>query len=949
MREMAPYSTQDLTSTGPRPRQLQDSQATASVAASPRSSAQKTELVTYLVCRKDNRDTSIGEACSLLMPYGDIAKVEIMDEATKDFRGMTARPVIVVCELFDPRWDAVQSTSNQKSGVLCVLPYNPEEVDEIRALGTDAGTSMHAEQYRKDLRSVFLGNLPSYATDRWIVSVMNAYDVVGVQMKQNVLRNGKYIYFAYVEFLSETDAQLASIGMNEKNIEGVRLRCDRKKFRMPPGHQKPAVPGLASQLPSSPIMHSQTQRQDHAASSISTLPLRTPAGPANQAHTPPAPPRRPYQQSAAYHQGRRVAYGGPRGMTGNFGPGPLPNGPVMSQESVESLRQAPTTGVNGPNTGLPTTGRELTAPYSNSPTNERNPPVVFQNTTLPRSFPLRQPRQPPSRDSLTHRFQPSTANSAHQGNLISDINRLRSHSVHPGSSVVPSHPRFQTPGAHQNQAAVNQGNHLDPRSNRYQTLPPQGTHLSNSFQRQGCPAVHNSPFQNSLVPYTHQAHSSAPYGNSQRTSDHRSDHGSFTVSHVNRVPKPTVLPPGFSLAQLEANKMLVRVDLAGLVMPGPNGEAPVAEQLATMSLDNNAAATAPQSQVGVEATISDNIVASEAVHPAESAIVASQAEPELHVNQAAASGSVNQVTVSASVNEPNVESAVSTQLVNESAVIDTQVDEATNHNEATLTTSVAGNDAVVHTEPIVNQTGTAPPSDEADIEFVRSGSAPAPSESPFTQPEPSEAVTPQNNETNVEPTTPVNRRMPASPTSSDESPEVSAAPVGPHPLAALNYYLHVQSGRAISTPADLTCDRLRFYAAQRRAREAASMNAGYTQAEGVDASAPPDQRFVAVPVTNYQGQYGQAYYAAYANPGLQMQTYVPVAVPSHGMTSVAYMPNGMYGFTNEMPMGQGMVMQNGMPYGYQLQNLPAGYQHQHQHYAGAFAGPQGEENDWFQQ
>jgi hypothetical protein len=106
------------------------------------------------------------------------------------------------------------------------------------------------------------------------------------------------------------------------------------------------------------------------------------------------------------------------------------------------------------------------------------------------------------------------------------------------------------------------------------------------------------------------------------------------------------------------------------------------------------------------------------------------------------------------------------------------------------------------------------------------------------------------------------------------------------------------------------------------ARYAASAPLGDPQIGGFDASAPLDQQFMAVPVAYYRDQFGQLYYATYGNPGLQMQTYVPVAMPSHGMTSVAYVPNGM-------------VMQNGMPFGHQQQNLPSGYQ--------------GEENEWFQQ
>jgi hypothetical protein len=40
--------------------------------------------------------------------HGNIAKLEVMGEATKDFRGMTARPVVVVYETFESERDVVR-------------------------------------------------------------------------------------------------------------------------------------------------------------------------------------------------------------------------------------------------------------------------------------------------------------------------------------------------------------------------------------------------------------------------------------------------------------------------------------------------------------------------------------------------------------------------------------------------------------------------------------------------------------------------------------------------------------------------------------------------------------------------------------------------------------------------------------------------------------------------
>lgn len=112
-----------------------------------------------------------------------------------------------------------------------VVPHDPEQ--EERWSHHDQNNDIFMDQYYKDCRSVFIGNLPNCVNDDLVRLVTSPYGrVVEVQLRQNTIPNGKrfidvstpaylssrlgkVVHFAFVEFES---AQIA---------ETIVARCVR--------------------------------------------------------------------------------------------------------------------------------------------------------------------------------------------------------------------------------------------------------------------------------------------------------------------------------------------------------------------------------------------------------------------------------------------------------------------------------------------------------------------------------------------------------------------------------------------------------------------------------------------------------------------------------------------------------------------------------------------------
>lgn len=153
----------------------------------------------FLVIRRNGGRVRHEEARSLLAPFGAIDKVEDLDHGTQERLNLPPA-VRVRFEMFDPRRDVIKVSSHHRclcfntdsilQGVGDNTPFVIINFDfkvAQDASERDPTDVTFMDLYEKDRRSIFIGSLPSHATDLFVHDLaMLGGTVVKVQMKKSV-------------------------------------------------------------------------------------------------------------------------------------------------------------------------------------------------------------------------------------------------------------------------------------------------------------------------------------------------------------------------------------------------------------------------------------------------------------------------------------------------------------------------------------------------------------------------------------------------------------------------------------------------------------------------------------------------------------------------------------------------------------------------------------------
>ncbi|KPM45110.1 hypothetical protein AK830_g1505 [Neonectria ditissima] len=211
--------------------------------------------VTFLVYKKNGLATGLTEAYSLLQQWGTIDKVEHLDRETR----LTMRlpqSVIVVYERFNARRNVVKEFDDNH--VYAVLPY-----DARQDPWSEHNNEILVEQYYKDCRSVYIGNLPLCVNVDLVRLVTTPFGrAVDVQIRQNMDQSGAPGQIAFVEFENSKIAENVVVHLNDRNVQGNMIRVEMKRSR--PSLRKFAQQGSSSS--------SRSHYPQGAAASYSSLP-----------------------------------------------------------------------------------------------------------------------------------------------------------------------------------------------------------------------------------------------------------------------------------------------------------------------------------------------------------------------------------------------------------------------------------------------------------------------------------------------------------------------------------------------------------------------------------------------------------------------------------------------------------------------------------------------------
>ncbi|KAJ4308809.1 hypothetical protein N0V84_011879 [Fusarium piperis] len=182
----------------------------------------------FLVIRRNGGRVSHQEARSLLAPFGAIAKVEDLDPATQE-RLNLAPAVRVRFEMFDPRRDVVKGVGDNTPFVIINFDFKVAQDASER----DPTDTTFMEMYEKDRRSIFIGSLPSHATDLFVRELAKAGGtVVNVRMRQSVdSSTGTSTYYAFVEFDRPDAPDKAISCLNGMRIGDTALRVERRRTK----------------------------------------------------------------------------------------------------------------------------------------------------------------------------------------------------------------------------------------------------------------------------------------------------------------------------------------------------------------------------------------------------------------------------------------------------------------------------------------------------------------------------------------------------------------------------------------------------------------------------------------------------------------------------------------------------------------------------------------------
>ncbi|KAL6410172.1 Meiotic activator RIM4 [Ilyonectria robusta] len=225
--------------------------------------------LTFLVWKRSGERTLLKEANSLLEPYGAISKVENLEKEVQDLYFLPLS-VIVEYEMFDARRDVLGSMKghpvfmvNLLSTVLSTRPPSKEQHK------LEMEDQAELEQYYKDSRSIYVGNLPPCANEDLVRLITTPCGVVlSIQMKQVTSTSGAVFRHAFVEFDNTESPNMAVQYCHGRVVEGYPIRVQNKKRKLPNTPQR--TPSGATTPASS--LHQHGRSFHRSASSNSSFP-----------------------------------------------------------------------------------------------------------------------------------------------------------------------------------------------------------------------------------------------------------------------------------------------------------------------------------------------------------------------------------------------------------------------------------------------------------------------------------------------------------------------------------------------------------------------------------------------------------------------------------------------------------------------------------------------------
>ncbi|GAB0140955.1 hypothetical protein EsHS_00001563 [Epichloe bromicola] len=171
----------------------------------------------FIVFKKSGDPTSLAEATDLLGQLGEVAKAEFLQEDVQTSLNIP-RAALVTYKMYDNRRDPVKYFAQNQN--FLVLANDPKRIPDVNAVtfcrpSWDGGREL-MEQYDKDRRSAFVGNLPLSMTEGLLQTIANS-----------CLKH----CFGFVEFMRPDSADDLVNSLHGSDMDGYRVRVERKHSR----------------------------------------------------------------------------------------------------------------------------------------------------------------------------------------------------------------------------------------------------------------------------------------------------------------------------------------------------------------------------------------------------------------------------------------------------------------------------------------------------------------------------------------------------------------------------------------------------------------------------------------------------------------------------------------------------------------------------------------------
>ncbi|PWI71027.1 Nucleotide-binding, alpha-beta plait [Purpureocillium lilacinum] len=187
----------------------------------------------FIVYKHSGQRTRHSEAADLLGRLGEISKTDFLEEGLRVAAGLP-QAVIVTYKMYDAKRDPPRVFATDPT--FCVKVFDPKTLAHN---GTASAFRPRErgflQQYDKDRRSVYMGNLPPTITKDVLQSLASSCGrVLEVQLhcKDVPGMNGQKTCFAFVEFARPDAPDELIEAMNKPFIDDYCIRVERKESRI---------------------------------------------------------------------------------------------------------------------------------------------------------------------------------------------------------------------------------------------------------------------------------------------------------------------------------------------------------------------------------------------------------------------------------------------------------------------------------------------------------------------------------------------------------------------------------------------------------------------------------------------------------------------------------------------------------------------------------------------